>query len=122
MTRIDLGAVLDEDDKQSVVKPGGRIPTRLELAVDNRVAFRGDTVEVSGRVTEGLEAAAAGLPVEIYLDGAPGAQRIAQIRTGPDGRFLVVALIPASLQLGAYSVIARTSGDARRLPSSSRRR
>ncbi len=122
VTRIDLGAVLEDDAKQSVDKPRGKIATRLELAVDSRVAYRGDTVEVSGRVTEGLDAPSADLPVEIYLDGAPGAQRIAQVRTGPDGRFIVVALVPASLQLGNYSLVARTSGDGKRLPSSSRRR
>lgn len=119
LARIDLGAVLDAD-VAAAQSQTGKLATRLSLDIDSHVAFRGDTVEITGRVVEHDGAGAADLTVEIYLDGAPGAERVAETRTGADGRFVVLALVPPAVQLGPYGVVARTAGDARRLPSSSR--
>ncbi len=119
-TRIDLGAVIYADKVQSG-QPGPRkIATRLDVELAERVAFRGDTVEVSGKVVEGEGAPAVDLPVEIYLDSPMGAERVGQTRSGPDGRFDVVAHLPPGIELGSYAVVARTPGDARRAASSSR--
>jgi transglutaminase-like putative cysteine protease len=119
--RVDLDAVIEADEAASRSTPG-KIVTTMHIRVDSRVAFRGDTVEVSGEVVERGGGPGADLPVDIYLDGAPGAERVAQTRTGPDGRFVAVVLVPAGLQLGSYHVVARSGGDARRRPSSSRER
>ncbi|MEO6952107.1 MAG: transglutaminase domain-containing protein [Polyangia bacterium] len=123
--RVDLRALLEDDARlQSTVEPGaaGKVATHLAVAVSERVAFRGDTIDVSGAVTQQGGTPAASLQIEIYLDSAPGAQRIGRTRSGPDGHFGLAALLPTSLQLGSYTVVARTPGDAQHLPSSSRAR
>jgi hypothetical protein len=118
-TRIDLDAILYADKGRHAGGPP-RIPTRLDVELAARVAFRGDTVEVGGKVVEGEDAPAVDLPIEIYLDSPMGAERVGQTRSGPDGRFDVVALLPPGISLGSYKVVARTPGDARRAASSSR--
>ena len=123
--RVDLQALLDGDARvQATARPGAteKAATHMALSVSERIVFRGDTIDVSGAVTRRDGTPAADLPIEIYLDSAPGAQRIGRTRSGPDGHFGLAALLPGTLQLGSYTVVARTPGDAQRLPSSSRTR
>ena len=122
-SRLDLQGLLEGDAQlRTATKPGAtsRIGTHVVLTVSERVAFRGDTIDVGGAVTSNDGAPAVDLPIEIYLDSARGAQRIGRTRTGNDGHFSLAAMLPGSLQLGPYTVVARTPGDARRFPSSSR--
>ena len=124
-SRVDLQALLEGDARaQTTARTGAtvKVTTHIALSVSERVAFRGDTIDVSGEVTQGEGMPAADLPIELYLDSALGAQRIGRTRSGPDGHFGLAALLPGSLQLGSYTVVARTPGDAKHLPSSSRTR
>ena len=118
-SRVDLSTVLDSDANVAAREPQKQ-GTRIEIAVAAKVAYRGDTLEVVGRVTETSGALGADLPVEVYLEGALGAERIADTRSGPDGSFSIVAALPAGLAIGSYGVVVRTPGDARRRASSSR--
>jgi len=59
------------------------------------------------------------LPVEIYLDGDAGAQRVAETVAGSDGRWRLSFEVPRDLPLGAHRVVARTPGDATRRASRS---
>ncbi len=117
--RVDLEAVLAADAAQAPA----RLATRVAVAVDAKIAYRGDTVDVSGQVLDATGRAVPDMQVEIYLDASvSGAQRLATARSGPDGRFELQAAVPATLRLGDYAVVARAVGDATHRPSSSRPR
>ncbi len=117
-SRVDLETVLDEDAKVAAKQPK-RKRTSINLTASARVAYRGDTIEINGNVSDG-DGAVADLPIELYLEGALGAERVADVRSGADGSFSVVALLPAGLALGSYGLVARTPGDGGHQPSSSR--
>jgi hypothetical protein len=118
---VDLGALIEQDEAV-VERSPQKLGTVLTLVADSGAVYRGDTIEVSGQAIEKDGGRAADLPIEIYLDGVTGAQRIAETRSGPDGRFVALALVPSGVELGRYRIVARTPGDATRKPSSTRPR
>jgi len=117
--RIDLGALESASAREEAVRPRKRAPTRITVELQARSTFRGESVDVAGRVVaEG--AAAGGLPIEIYLDAAGGAVRVGSATTGEDGSWHAAVDVPRDLPLGQHRVVARTPGDERRAPSSTR--
>jgi hypothetical protein len=96
-----------------------RAHTSLTVELQTRDTFRGDTIEVTGRLrAEGADAG--GLPVEIFLQGPSGGLRVGAATTDPDGSFRALIDIPRNLPLGDHRVVARTRGDGKRAPSRSR--
>jgi len=121
--RVDL-AVLDaqaarEGASAQQGKPK-RVATRITVeALSGRGTFRGESVDVSGAVrVDGGDGG--GLPVEIYLDGPHGAVRVGETSTEPSGHWHTAVEVPKELELGDHRVVARTRGDDKRAPSSSR--
>ncbi|HZS37678.1 MAG TPA: transglutaminase domain-containing protein [Polyangia bacterium] len=102
-----------------LAQPDKRAPTAITVELAERSTFRGETVDVSGSVTA-TGADAAGLPVEIFLEGPSGQVRVAETATGADGRYRVTVEVPRDLPLGDHRVSARTRGDEKRAPSSTR--
>jgi hypothetical protein len=116
-------AVESSDDAATADAPPGpagpsRAPTQIALTTTTRSVFRGDNVEVWGRVTLRDEGAP-GLRVEIYLskDGKMGDARLGTTVTGPDGRFHASLPVPRGIAVGDYQVVGVTPGDADREPS-----
>jgi hypothetical protein len=99
---------------------GRRVATRIAVEqLSGRSTFRGQTVDVSGAIrVDGADPG--GLPVEIYLDGPRGALRVGEATTDPSGRWRASVEVPKEMELGDHRVIARTRGDDKRGPSSSR--
>jgi hypothetical protein len=64
---------------------------------------------------------AGGLSIEIYFDGPGGAVRVGQTTSRDDGGYRLTVEVPRDLPLGEHRVVARTPGDDRRAPSSTRR-
>jgi hypothetical protein len=117
---VDLAAI-DARDAREAAQAGQPRRATTTISVEQlsgRSTFRGESVEVSGAVASG--AGAAGLPVEIYLDGAHGAVRVGETTTDANGRWRATVEVPKELELGDHRVIARTRGDEKRGPSSSR--
>jgi uncharacterized protein YfaS (alpha-2-macroglobulin family) len=116
-------AVYDENGAPTsdpLVPAEKRAPTTITVELADRSTFRGETVDVSGLVAaQGADAG--GLPVEIFLEGPGGAVRVAETSTGADGRYRVTVEVPRDLPLGDHRVFARTRGDEKRAPSSTRR-
>jgi hypothetical protein len=117
--RIDLGALEKASAHEEAVRPRKRATTQITVELATRATFRGDSVEVAGRVAA-QGASAGGLPVEVYLDAAGGAVRVGSATTADDGRWHTAVDVPRDLPLGQHRVVARTPGDERRAPSSSR--
>jgi hypothetical protein len=125
--RGSSGARVDLDSLDRVAReasPSGRpvtaaVATRISVAMSQHDAFRGDRIAVTGLVSSD-DNQPAGLPIEIYLDGPGGALRLADSVADAQGRFAATFEIPRDLPLGDHRVVARTPGDARRLPSRSR--
>ena len=95
------------------------VPTAVTVQVGARDAFRGDRLDVSGTVSA-ADGNPRGLPVEIYLDGPGGALKVGDAVADDHGAFHTAIEVPRDLPLGDHRVVARTPGDARRLPAHSR--
>jgi hypothetical protein len=91
---------------------------RVSVTVGAQSGFRGESLEVSGRVSGDGELA--GLPIELFLDGPAGALRVGGTVCAADGTFTSVIALPAALALGNYHVIAHTPGDDQHTPAASR--
>ncbi len=120
--RVDLSAVEGADAREEEArKPAARrARTHLTIALSDGNSFRGETVEVSGEVSaDGADAG--GLPIEIYLDRTGGAVKVAEAITDAGGKYRVTVEVPKDLPLGDHRVVARTRGDDKRAPSSTRR-
>jgi hypothetical protein len=119
---VDLDALVGTDAAE-LAKPAQKVRARTAITVElgDATAIRGDPVDIRGAVSaEG--AAAGGLPVELYLDGPGGAVRIGETTSGADGKFHATLEVPRDLPLGEHRLVARTPGDERRGPSSTRRK
>ncbi|HEX6839822.1 MAG TPA: transglutaminase domain-containing protein [Polyangia bacterium] len=119
--RVDL----DKLDRQAPPgTPGARVstatvPTSITVSVSSRDTFRGDRVDVQGEVGAG-DGHAAGLPVEIYLDGPGGALKVGDAVSDARGVWHATIEVPRDLPLGDHRVVARTPGDAQHRSSHSR--
>lgn len=121
--RVDLEAIEREDaaaDAPVSAHRPGRVRTRISIEIAEKKAFRGERVEVHGRVSaEGTDAG--GLPVEVYLHQAGGAVKVGEAVSEADGAFHLSVEVPRNLQLGDHRVVARTRGDGRRAACTSSR-
>jgi transglutaminase superfamily protein len=118
--RVDLDA-LDRSPASSAADPrayaGPTAETRISVAIDQRDAFRGDHIDVSGIVASG-DGKPGGLPIEIYLAVAgSGALRVGDAVTDATGRWRATIEVPRDLPLGEHRVVARTPGDPHHRPS-----
>ncbi len=82
-----------------------RVTATIALALDHNDVFAGDVTTVHGAVHV-QSGSAAGLPVEIWLDGDTPL-RLGSTVSGADGTFVVEVQLPADVPLGAHRVIAR---------------
>lgn len=110
--------------RSSAPKPDGRPETTLTLKLTSATALRGGPLRVEG-TAEADGDACPSLPVDIVLVGAqgrPGARdaRVGQLATDGRGAFAGTLVLPPSVSLGDYTVVARTSGDHRCGPSEDR--
>jgi hypothetical protein len=97
-----------------------RARATLTVAVEAREAFRGDALRVRGRLTvEGGDPA--GAKVLLELVGGGGAVPLGEAVTDGSGQFAADLEIPRAMPLGDHRLIARTEGDAKRLPARSAR-
>jgi hypothetical protein len=92
----------------------GKRPTAVEVGTVADVAFRGETLRVTGRaLSEGR--AAAGLRIDVYLvpqGETEGARRVGDTVTSQDGSWSVTIDLPSDLDVGSHEVYAHTPGDA----------
>jgi hypothetical protein len=95
--------------------PPPRLPTQIALFSGTRAAFRGEQVEIWGRIVQ-ADQPSPGLRVEIYLskDGKVGDAMLGATVTGSDGRFRATFAVPRNVDVGDYQLYAVTPGDARR--------
>lgn len=95
--------------------PPPRTPTQIALFSGTRAAYRGEQVEVWGRISQSSQAAA-GLRVEVYLskDGKVAEATLGATVTGSDGRFRATFAVPRNVEVGDYQIFAATPGDAKR--------
>jgi hypothetical protein len=121
--KVDLAALAEADEarmaRAAEGKIAARVATQVRVELGARDAFRGERVEIRGAVEPAAVAGA--LPIELYLEGAQGAVKIADVVTDEAGRFRAVVEVPPTVAVGPQRLIARTPGDERRLPSSSSR-
>jgi hypothetical protein len=130
------GQPLPEDDPRSVfIGPGTELPelppemmrnkrqTRVELTYVDPEGFRGESINVTGRLTSDGKGVG-GQSVEIYLApaGREGneARLVDRTVTEGDGAFTVYVAIPGDVALQGYEVYAATRGDSRFAPALSR--
>jgi transglutaminase-like putative cysteine protease len=111
-------ALLDPSAAGDPTQPAGvpaKAATQISLHSATRAAYRGEPVEVWGRVTQG-EQSAASLRVEIYLsrDGKVADALLGATVSGGDGRFRAALPVPRGIDVGDYQLYAVTPGDARR--------
>jgi len=95
------------------------VSTAVTVQVGAHDTFRGDRLDVSGTV-RAADGSPRGLPVEIYLDGPGGALKVGDAVADEHGAWHAAIEVPRDLPLGDHRVVARTPGDAQRLPSHSR--
>jgi hypothetical protein len=117
--RIDLSKLEGAAAQEEAARPRRRALTRITVEIGARTTFRGERVDAMGRVSAD-GASAGGLPIEIYLDAPGGAVRVGSATSGDDGSWRAALDVPRDLPLGKHRVVARTPGDERRAPSSSR--
>ena len=87
---------------------------RAQVQLDSQ-SFRGDAMEVRGRLVDDTGLGMAGRRVDIFLapagaDGA-GAVTIGHAVTDANGEFAARAEVPAALDVGDYEVYASFRGD-----------
>jgi transglutaminase-like putative cysteine protease len=111
----------DAEEESEADQQPARRPTELVLFSPTRIVYRGDQVQVWGRVSSG-GSGVTGLPVEIYLsrDGKTGEALLGTVVSGPEGRFRASLPVPRGVAVGDYQVFAATAGDARHDSSLSR--
>jgi hypothetical protein len=125
----------DEDPRGVFIGPGTELPalpgemmrnkrpTQLELTYVDPEGFRGESINVTGRLTSDGKGVG-GQSIEIYLapEGRDGndARLVDRTVTDGDGAFTVYLAIPADLDLRGYEVYAATRGDSRFAPALSR--
>ncbi|MBN1944250.1 MAG: transglutaminase domain-containing protein [Bradymonadales bacterium] len=94
---------------------------RLEQTPDQ--AFRGESVEIEGRLLDGESRGLPGRRVAVLLGSLPGAQRphrairLGWLVTGQDGFCSGLVTIPASLPLGIWDLYLMFEGDGEYDPS-----
>ena len=96
----------DPNDKRAAAK--------LTIDVGESDATRGAAVHVHGRVTADGDACK-GLAVNVFLRDARSRReaRIGTVATDEKGEFAAPILVPSTVPLGDYEVVAETDGDAR---------
>jgi hypothetical protein len=99
-------------------------PSRTRVLGATASGFRGESVEVTGRVDDGRSHGLAGLRVDIYLarreDEGDFARLVGHAVSDDRGRFVAQVSLPRDLELTAYEVFAATPGDRTWQPSNSR--
>ncbi len=95
-------------------------PTRTFLDESTEGIFRGEAMELSGRVVTSDDEGAEGLRVEILLRSPRLEHLLGVTVTDAQGRFRGTFGVPTTWPLGNAQLLVRTPGDARHLPSSAR--
>jgi hypothetical protein len=98
-----------------------REPTQLSIYTNARSVYRGERLQVWGRVTS-RGSGVAGLKIELYLstDGRMADAELGVTVSRAEGRFRTSVPVPRGLRVGEYRVYATTPGDARHKASISR--
>jgi hypothetical protein len=101
-----------------------KAPTAIQLDSASSQGFRGETMTVSGSLTDSDGNALAGQRINIFLAHAgmkgENAQWVGQTLTNDDGTFTADVELPRSIELGEYEVFASSPGDDNYRPSVSR--
>jgi hypothetical protein len=106
------------EDPSTAATEATQLPTQLMLLTTAHKVFRGETIEVWGKLTH----RGAGLPrmrVEIYLsrDGLLAEVLLGATLTASSGEFRATLPIPLGIDVGDYQVYAATPGDGHFAPS-----
>ena len=102
-------AAATSSDDPTDKRPGSRVT----IDVGDSDAARGSSVHVTGRVTSDGEACG-GVSVNVFLRDPKSRReaRIGSVATDEKGAFSSAIVLPPSVPLGDYEVMARTEGDA----------
>lgn len=108
------------DPAASSAAPDERVPSTLTLTVEGASAKRGALLHVSGRVSSS-ERACPHVTVDVVLHRNDGGEVIlGRLATDDRGAYDGPLLLPTSMPLGDYDVRAKTAGDTRCGPGSTR--
>jgi transglutaminase-like putative cysteine protease len=92
----------------------GKRAVRISLNTATHRVFRGDSLEVSGRIADG-DTGVAGLRVNLYLApagaGGRGARQVGETVTDGSGGFRQTIALPIDFPLGDHEVYAATPGN-----------
>ncbi len=101
-------------DLPRVPPPADKPAARVVLQSVGRRVFRGESLEVAGRVTDG-DSGVGGLRVNLYLApagaGGRGARQVGETVTDASGAFRHTLVVPADFPLGDHEVYAATPGN-----------
>ena len=91
-----------------------RAPSQLAIDLGENDAARGTAVHVKGRVTSDGDACR-GVAVNVFLRDPKTRReaRIGSVATDEKGAFSAPIVLPSTVPLGDYDVVARTDGDAK---------
>ncbi len=101
---------VDTSQEQSNIDPTASAEPEITAIVDrtDRIGFRGEQVSVTGRAL-GIETA--GIAIQLYLSAINGDEQLiaaGSAQTDTSGNFSTTIVIPASLPVGDYEVLAET--------------
>jgi hypothetical protein len=99
----------------------GKQASRISVERADGAGFRGESVHVSGRLTDDKGKPVGGAAVNIYLAplgaGGDGARLLGETYCDAEGRWEAVIDLPRDLPLGKHEVYASTPGDPKHQPA-----